>query len=112
MRDPGAPRRNPLFEEPRADDAPRAEHEECYACPVGQVFEALHDAQPEALEHFLAAAKELLAATRSVVESAERAVDEQRERLRERRAGAGGDDAADAAAEGGEPPRIRRIDLA
>ena len=63
-----------------------AGHEECYRCPVGAFFAEAQAAQPEALEHMLNAAYELLEAARVAVDAAERAIDEQREHLAATRA--------------------------
>lgn len=76
-------------------------HEECYACPVGGLFLTARQGGPEAFEHLLNAASELVAAARSLVDAAERAIDHQRAAGRST---AGGD--------GGTPSRVRRIDLA
>ncbi|MBI2168208.1 MAG: hypothetical protein HYU28_01715 [Actinobacteria bacterium] len=75
------------------ENAPR-HHDECYACPVGGLFLTARGASPEAVEHLVNAAGELLAAMRSVLEAAETFVETQR----------------------GTPvstpePKIRRIDL-
>lgn len=61
---------------------------------------ALLEAGPEAFEHLLKAAQELLLAAKSVVDAGERAVESRRA-------------AADAGHHASEPePRVRRIDLA
>jgi hypothetical protein len=63
---------------------------------------ALLEAGPEAFEHLLKAAQELLLAAKAVVDAGERAVESQRT-------------ATDAAHANGAPdpePRVRRIDLA
>ena len=81
-------------------------HDECYACPVGSFFAELRASEPEAMEHVLNAAYELLEVARVAIEAAERAIDEQRTHL------------GDAASKrSGEPPpraarRVRRIDIA
>ncbi len=84
-------------------------HDECYACPVGAFFAEARDAQPEALEHVLNAAYELLEVARVAIEAAERAVDEQRSHLAANRAASPRERTAD-----GDSPRrrVRRIDIA
>jgi predicted metal-binding protein len=69
------------------------EHDECYACPVGGMFAKLDAVQPDALEHLLTAAHELLQAARAVIDAADGVVEQQR-RARELR-----------------EPRVRRIDV-
>jgi hypothetical protein len=53
-------------------------HEECYACPVGGFFLTARGASPDAFEHLMNAAAELAAAARTIVEAAERLIDQQR----------------------------------
>ncbi|HVM40210.1 MAG TPA: hypothetical protein VM618_05455 [Acidimicrobiia bacterium] len=53
-------------------------HEECYACPVGGFFLTARTASPEALDHLVNAASEMVAAFRSMAEAAERFLDQQR----------------------------------
>jgi hypothetical protein len=69
-------------------------HDECYACPVGSVFMAAQKVQPEAMDHLLAAAHELIEAARAVLDAADEVVEHQR-------------NARTAARE----PRLRRIDI-
>lgn len=92
MRDPGAPRRNPLFavdgDGDRADasaDAPEdvgtagAAGAAGAAGPIelaGALLGSLGDASPEAMEHLLLAGKEVIAAARVLLDAAERAIDE------------------------------------
>lgn len=75
------------------DEAPRAAHDECYECPVGGVFARMQSTQPEALEHLLNAAHELVQVARAALEVAEQAIAKQRE------------------ASGGAQPRVQRIDI-
>jgi hypothetical protein len=65
---------------------------------------ALFEAGPEAAEHLLRAAQELLLAAKAVVDAGERVVEQHRSA-----AGSGGG-AGDAAPD--DEPRVRRIDLA
>ena len=106
MRDPGAPRPNPLFavggapapESDRAGDlGPDADDlgtdaaaddgdagdanrpQICAACPAGPaaaLFGALGDASPEAMEHLLLAGKEIIAAVRVVLDAAEGVIEQ------------------------------------
>jgi hypothetical protein len=76
--------------------------------PLGASAEAavaaLFDAGPEAVEHLLKAAQELLLAAKAVVDAGERVIEHHR-------AGAGASETGgDEGAEGGS--RVRRIDLA
>jgi len=64
---------------------------------------ALFEAGPEAAEHLLKAAQELLLAAKAVVDAGERVIEQHRSAP-----GAGDDDEAGA----GDEPRVRRIDLA
>jgi len=68
-------------------------HEECYACPVGGVFMAAQKAQPEALEHLLLAAHELIQAAKAALDVADQVVEQQRH------------------ARATREPRLRRIDI-
>jgi hypothetical protein len=84
MNEPEEPTRHsetPHAETPPAE-TPHAEtlHSECYACPVGMLFATVHGAQPDAYEHVMNAATELIAAARSLLDAADRAIDEQRSR--------------------------------
>lgn len=63
--------------EQSSDTEPRY-HEECYACPVGGLFLTARGASPEAVEHLVNAASELVAAMRSVLEAAESFLEQQR----------------------------------
>lgn len=69
-------------------------HEECYACPVGGLFLTARGTSPEAFDHLLKAASELVAAARSALEAAERVIEQQR---------SAGPHAA--------PTRVQRIDV-
>lgn len=60
-------------------DEPR-HHDECYACPVGGLFLTARGASPEAVEHLVNAASEMVAAMRSVLEAAESFLADQRTR--------------------------------
>jgi hypothetical protein len=73
-------------------DAPRF-HDECYACPVGSMFMAARDAQPEAMEHLLTAAHELVQAARVALDAADAVIEQQRRARAQRE------------------PRLRRIDI-
>jgi hypothetical protein len=77
------------------DSEERVHHDECYACPVGGLFLTARATSPEAVEHLVNAASELVAAMRSVLEAAETFLAQQREQQNE------------PAAE----PRVQRIDL-
>ena len=70
-------------------------HSECFACPVGSFLQGVNEAQPDALEHVLNAAHELLEVARSAIDTAEAAIVHQRTVHRERSA----------------PSRVRRIDI-
>jgi len=48
---------------------------ECYACPVGLAFSTARASGPEALEHLMAASRELVAAARSAIEALETNLD-------------------------------------
>ncbi|HEY1740996.1 MAG TPA: hypothetical protein VGI86_19940 [Acidimicrobiia bacterium] len=95
-----------------------AGHDECYRCPVGAFFAEAQAAQPEAMEHMLNAAYELLEVARVAIDAAERAIDEQRATVAAQRADTRPEESA--ATEGShgdaEPVvarrRIRRIDIA
>lgn len=56
----------------------RGHHAECYACPVGGLFLTARTGSPEAVEHLVNAASELVAAMRSVLEAAESFLEHQR----------------------------------
>jgi hypothetical protein len=95
-----------------------AAHDECYRCPVGAFFAEAQAAQPEALEHMLNAAYELLEVARVAIDAAERAIDEQRAYVAAQRGEPRGE-APDATAErsddaspGSAHRRVRRIDIA
>jgi hypothetical protein len=68
-------------------------HSECYACPIGSVFSAAQKAQPEALEHLLAATHELIQAAKAALDVADQVVEQQRQ------------------AHATREPRLRRIDI-
>lgn len=69
--------------------------------PAEVLLEALSKAGPEAAEHLVRAAKELLLAARAVVEAGERVVRQQR----------GERDDAEPEAPDVDEPRVRRIDV-
>src|SRR5690349_16916522 len=85
------------------------QHDECYACPVGSFFAELRAAEPEAIEHVLNAAYEMLEVARLAIDAAERAIDEQRTHAAA---------ASSTRSDGAPPPpngrrgRVRRIDIA
>lgn len=76
-------------------EPPPPAHAECYACPIGSIFLALHEIRPEASEHLLNAAHELVEVGRAVLDAADEVI-EARRRAVARRDGA---------------PRVRRIDI-
>jgi hypothetical protein len=80
-----------MSNEPTGDE-PRL-HAECYACPVGRLFAAARDAQPEAMEHLLAAAHELVQAAKVALDAADAVIEQQRH------------------ARAPREPRLRRIDI-
>ena len=118
MRDPGPPRRNPFFEhgsEGAVDDpgigwrdpddagAPRAEADPPEDVATGgfaaifALAEALGDAQPEAAEHLVAAAHEVVLTVKVLVDATEAVLAEQHAAMVARRAAAeerAADDAA------------------
>lgn len=109
MRDPGTPGRNPFLDgsrddsrfdprsEPRDDPSDRAAGPDLTTDALGTLaalVEALGEAQPEAAEHLLAAAHEMVLVVKTVVDAVEVALGEQRAEMRAAR------DAA-----------VRRIDL-
>jgi hypothetical protein len=125
MRDPGLPGRNPFFEHDAGDDP--EEHAAAVggrpwipdvggADPLGtlaSLVDALQQAQPEATEHLVAAAHEMVLAVKTVVDATEAALAAHRAQLPAADAAPGADapDAADT-----PPPSrttgVRRIDLA
>jgi hypothetical protein len=108
MRDPGPPRRNPFFEhgsEGATDDpgmgwrdpddvGPSAETDTADETPVGgfaallALVEGLGDAQPEAAEHLVAAAHEVVLTVKVLVDATEAVLAEQRAVMAARRADA------------------------
>jgi hypothetical protein len=96
-----------------AFEGPRT-HSECYACPVGSFFAEFRAAEPEALEHVLNAAYELLEVARVAIEAAERAIDEQRTHAAAAAESARASDAREGpdTRPGGARKRVRRIDIA
>ena len=79
---------------PHDDDTDRRYHDECYACPVGSMFTAARDASPDAMEHLLAAAHELVQAARAALDAADAVIEQQRHARSTQR-----------------EPRLRRIDI-
>ncbi|MCZ7536472.1 MAG: hypothetical protein M5T61_11570 [Acidimicrobiia bacterium] len=82
-----------------ADGAPREgeaeRHDECYACPIGGFFLTLQGSQPDATEHLLNAAHEMIEVARAVIDAADEVIESRREAAA-RRVGEG---------------RVRRIDI-
>ncbi len=115
MRDPGTPRRNPFFEhgaDAATDDPgmgwrdPAADHaDEATAAPVGAaaggfatllaLVEGLSEAQPEAAEHLVAAAHEVVLTVKVLVDATEAVLAQQREAMHERNSLRPDADAAD-----------------
>jgi hypothetical protein len=94
---------------------PEHNHSECYACPVGAFLAEAQAAQPEALEHLLNAAYELLEVARVAIDAAERAIDEQRTHMAAARAETVSRAAPQPASDDAPPQRpgrVRRIDIA
>ena len=71
-------------------------HDECYACPVGSFFVGVQGAQPDAMEHLLTAAQELLNVARSALDVADGAIEHQRSVREDRQ---------------NRASRVRRIDI-
>ena len=71
-------------------------HSECYACPVGSFFVGVQNAQPDAMEHVLNIAQELLEVARGAIDVADEAIAHQRTARSERK---------------GPTSRVRRIDI-
>ncbi|MBK5289200.1 MAG: hypothetical protein JJE46_12130 [Acidimicrobiia bacterium] len=124
MRDPGTPRRNPFFErasDGSADDlgmgwsapadedpAEGAADRNPFDGPVGgfatllALVEGLSDAQPDAAEHLVAAAHEVVLTVKVIVDATEAVLAQQRAAMAERSAMArdGADGASDQPADG------------
>jgi hypothetical protein len=91
-------------------EKPGPEHADCgddrerlrVGSPTDAALAALLEAGPEAVDHLLKAAQELLLAAKAVVDAGERAVETHRDTANTARA----NDAPD------REPRVRRIDLA
>lgn len=122
MRDPGSPRRNPLFAA-RGPDEEARDSREARDVPLGAtgarlgddtplavaaLLHALQEAGPEAAEHLMAAAHELVLAVKVVVDATERALAEQRAPQPER----GAQERPPAPRRARHPSKVRRIDLA
>ena len=83
-------------DDPGAGGNPHGFHGECYACPVGAFFAGANRAQPDAMDHVLNAAYELLEVARSAIDAVEGAVDHQRDAREHARAQrTGGSERAD-----------------
>jgi hypothetical protein len=112
MRDPGMPGRNPFFDHDAGEEpdepvgalpfAPAPEGPDPLRTLAGLV-DALQDAQPEAAEHLVAAAHELVLAVKCVVDATEAVLAAQR----------GGEHTAEPARQEPAPEQktVRRIDL-
>lgn len=89
-------------------------HDECYACPVGSFFAGVQSAQPEALDHLLNAAYELLEVARAAIDAAEGAIDQQRAARGDQREPSDRPERATTAgrAASGARRRVHRIDIA
>ena len=99
MRDPGTPRRNPFFEHSSEADASdlgmgwRDAESDAADAPLGTpdalggfatlvaLVEALGDAQPEAAEHLVAAAHEVVLTVKVLVDATEAVLAHQRETM-------------------------------
>jgi hypothetical protein len=102
-----------VTDQPSGDQAREGDHDVFYDGPeqsrpegsaADALVAALLEAGPEAAEHLLKAAQELLLAAKAVVDAGERVIEHHR-------AGAGASETGgDEGAEGGS--RVRRIDLA
>jgi hypothetical protein len=114
---PEQPDEAPADDQP-ADDQPADDYDVFYDAPDEEqppppgtsdgsaaevLVSALFEAGPEAAEHLLKAAQELLLAAKAVVDAGERVIEQHRSTT-----GAGDDEEAGA----GDEPRVRRIDLA
>ncbi len=108
MRDPGEPRRNPLF---AVDDGPGSPPPSTGGGPVGAVLAAMQEAGPEATEHLLNAAHELVLAIKVVVDATERALEQQRSAATPG-VGTRRSAAREPAAPRERPARVTRINLA
>ena len=106
MRDPGTPRRNPFFEhgtdsatddpgsgwrDPSADPSDAGPSEPVGAAAGGfatllALVEGLSEAQPEAAEHLVAAAHEVVLTVKVLVDATEAVLAAQRETMHERNA--------------------------
>ncbi len=104
MRDPGTPRRNPFFDhgadsaaddlgpgwrEPDADPAGATGSDPAGVAAGGfatllALVEGLSEAQPEAAEHLVAAAHEVVLTVKVLVDATEAVLAQQREAMRER----------------------------
>jgi len=82
---------------PGRDEGTHRHHEECYACPVGGFFLTARGASPEAMDHLVNAATELVAAAKAVLEAAEGYLAQQR--------------SPEGAADPEAPSKVQRINL-
>jgi hypothetical protein len=124
MRDPGQPGRNPFFEHDAGEDpaeptAAVGGHPRTPAIdgadPLGTLaglVDALQQAQPEATEHLVAAAHEMVLAVKTVVDATEAALAAHRAHLPAAGAAPGADPAAADAPPPSRTTGVRRIDLA
>jgi hypothetical protein len=132
MRDPAPPRRNPFFEHGSdgdrddpgmgwrdPDTPPSAGPERAAGADAPGAFaavlalvEALGDAQPEAAEHLVAAAHEVVLTVKVLVDATEAVLAEQRAAMAEARAQAAAASPADDAPQGGGTGRGDVTDLA
>ena len=123
MRDPGTPRRNPFFEhaadssvdepgmgwrDPATDGPDALSSDQAGAAAGGfatllALVEGLSEAQPEAAEHLVAAAHEVVLTVKVLVDATEAVLAQQREAMRERSTLHADADAAAAAAAEPEP---------
>jgi len=120
MRDPGTPGHNPFLDgshddrrsEPRDPRSDRAARPDLAADALGTLaalVDALGDAQPEAAEHLVAAAHEMVLVVKTVVDAVEVALGEQRASMQAaREASAPGPSQP---SDPGEDPFLRRVDL-
>ncbi|HEX6310398.1 MAG TPA: hypothetical protein VF152_02085 [Acidimicrobiia bacterium] len=102
-RDETADDHDVFYDAPEPESPPRPDGGSGSAADV--LVSALMDAGPEAAEHLLKAAQELLLAAKAVVDAGERVVEQTR-------ATAGADGPAEDDGDPGDERRVRRIDLA
>ena len=104
------PRDDRAHDDRAHDDRGPQLHAECYACPVGSFFNGVHGAgvgaQSEALDHLLNAAHELLEVARTAIDTADAAIEQQRD-VRAQRGRSGSRDHDDADDTGVDDPFLR-----